>query len=276
MIRRKFVAGNWKMNGSRAALSELVAIAAAATPDVDVAIAVPATLIAPAVAVAPGLAIGGEDVHPAEHGAHTGCISAAMLKEAGATFSIIGHSERRTDCGETDAEVRAKAEALHRHGLATILCIGETLADRQAGRAVEMVVHQLTGSLPPRAAPDWLSIAYEPVWAIGTGHTPTMAEVVEMHGAIRATLRDLVGDGADAVRLLYGGSVTADNAARLLHGADVDGALVGGASLTAANFVPILAAARPANAAMRAPSPSFRSDAADCAVRMPRQGTKSL
>ena len=263
MIRRKLVAGNWKMNGNRAALSELVAIAAAARPDVDVAIAVPATLIIPAAASVPRLAIGGEDVHPAEQGAHTGCVSAAMLKDAGATFSVIGHSERRSDCGETDAEVRAKAEALHRHGLAAILCIGETLADRQAGRAVEMVVRQLIGSLPSQAAPDWLSIAYEPVWAIGTGHTPTATEVVEMHGAIRATLRDLIGGDAAAVRLLYGGSVTADNAAQLLHAGDVDGALVGGASLTAATFVPIMNAAQPAIAGAGRFSRAHQNNAVD-------------
>jgi triosephosphate isomerase len=245
MSRRKFVAGNWKMNGNRAALSELVAIAAAATPDVDVAIAVPATLIDRAADLVPSFSIGGEDVHPADCGAYTGCISAPMLKEAGATFSVIGHSERRADCGETDAEVRAKAEALHRHRLAAILCIGETLAERHGGRAITVVLDQLAGSLPAMAASDWLSIAYEPVWAIGTGHTPTIAEVEQMHGAIRAKLRELIGADADAVRLLYGGSVTADNAAQLLQADDVDGALVGGASLTAAKFVPILAAARP-------------------------------
>lgn len=270
MTRRKLVAGNWKMNGTRAVMPELVAIAAAATPDVDVAIAVPATLIGPAAALVPGFAIGGEDVHPADHGAYTGCISATMLKDAGATFSIIGHSERRTGCRETDTEVRAKAEALRRHGLGAILCIGEALADRTAGRAIESVVRELTGSLPPGAASDWLSIAYEPIWAIGTGHTPTVAEVVEMHGAIRATLRDLMGEDADAVRLLYGGSVTADNAAQLLHGADVDGALVGGASLTAATFVPILAAAHQVNSVGNDPSPVFRTQAAECAVRMQR------
>jgi triosephosphate isomerase len=245
MTRRKLVAGNWKMNGIRADLSEVVAIAAAAaaTSSVDVAIAVPATLIAQAAAAAPNLAVGGEDVHPADHGPYTGCISAQMLKDAGATFSVIGHSERRSDCGETDDEVRCKAEALHRHGLAAILCIGETLADRKAGQAVAKVVGQLASSLPSGASSDWLSIAYEPVWAIGTGHTPTVAEVVEMHGAIRATLRHLIDEDADRVRLLYGGSVTADNAAQLLQANDVDGALVGGASLTAAKFVPIVAAA---------------------------------
>ena len=249
MSRRKLVAGNWKMNGNRAALSELIAIAAAVTPEVDVAIALPATLIAPAVTLVPGFAIGGEDVHSADHGAHTGSISASMLKEEGATFCIVGHSERRAACGETDAEVRGKAEALRRHGLAAILCIGETLAERDADQAIEVVVCQLAGSLPREAASDWLSIAYEPVWAIGTGQTPTVDQVVEMHGAIRAKLRNLIGDDADALRILYGGSVTADNAAELLHANDVDGALVGGASLTAAKLLPIMAAAHQSNAA---------------------------
>ena len=244
MTRRKLVAGNWKMNGDRAALAELVAIAAAgATSTTEMAVAVPATLIAPAAALVPGFAIGAEDVHPADKGAHTGCLSAAMLKEAGASFSIVGHSERRADCHETDAEVKAKAEALHRHGMRAILCVGETLAERDADRAEAVVTAQIAGSLPEGAGAAWLSIAYEPVWAIGTGRTPTVADVAAMHGAIRAKLRALIGDEADAMRILYGGSVTAENAADLLHAGDVDGALVGGASLTAAKFVPIIAAA---------------------------------
>lgn len=243
-MRRKLVAGNWKMNGDLAALAELDGIAAAATahPRVDVAIAVPATLIAPAAARAPMLAIGAEDVHPADKGAHTGCISAPMIKEAGALFSIVGHSERRADNGEADSDVKAKAEALRRHGLSAILCVGETLAERDAGRAVEVVTAMLAGSLPEGAAAAWLSIAYEPVWAIGTGRTPTVGDVAAMHGAIRAKLGELIGGEADAIRLLYGGSVTADNAGELLGAGDVDGALVGGASLTAAKFVPIIAA----------------------------------
>ena len=244
-MRRKLVAGNWKMNGDLAALAELdgIAVAAAAHPGVDVAIAVPATLIAPAAARAPGLAIGAEDVHPADKGAHTGCISAPMIREAGAIFSIVGHSERRADNGETDADVKAKAEALRRHGLAAILCVGETLAERDAGRAVAVVTAQLAGSLPEGAASSWVSIAYEPVWAIGTGRTPTTDDVAAMHGAIRTKLRALIGGDAEGTRLLYGGSVTADNAVDLLGAGDVDGALVGGASLTAAKFVPIVEAA---------------------------------
>jgi triosephosphate isomerase len=245
MTRRKLIAGNWKMNGDLAALAELQGIAQAAqrAGGVDVAIAVPATLIAPAVASAPGLAIGAQDVHAAAKGAHTGCISVAMIAEAGARFSIVGHSERRADNHETDAEVKAKAEALLAGGLSAILCVGETLEQREAGKAEAVVTGQLTASLPDGAAADWLSIAYEPVWAVGTGRTPTVADVAAMHGAIRATLRAAIGADADAMRLLYGGSVMGDNAAALLAAGDVDGALVGGASLTAAKFVPIIEAA---------------------------------
>jgi triosephosphate isomerase len=251
-MRRKLVAGNWKMNGTRESLAELDAIAAAVGSHggVDVAVAVPATLILAAAESAPGLAIGAQDVHPADKGAHTGCISAVMVRDAGARFTIVGHSERRADQGETDAEVKAKAEAAGRHGLTVILCVGETLEERDSGQAEAVVTAQLAGSVPAGAAADWLSIAYEPVWAIGTGRTPTVEDVTAMHGAIRAKLRELVGAEADAVRVLYGGSVTGENAAALLGAGDVDGALVGGASLTAAKFVPIVVAA----AALRAPA----------------------
>jgi triosephosphate isomerase len=244
-MRRRLVAGNWKMNGTRAAVAELDGIAAAATQaaGVDVAVAVPFTLIAVAAERVPALAIGAQDVHPADKGAHTGCISAPQVADAGARFTIVGHSERRADQGETDADVRAKAAAARRAGLTVILCVGETLAERDAGRAEAVVTAQLAGSLPDGAASDWLSIAYEPVWAIGTGRTPTVEDVATMHGAIRAKLRALVGTEADAMRVLYGGSVTGENARDLLAAGDVDGALVGGASLTAAKFVPIIAAA---------------------------------
>lgn len=244
-VRRKLIAGNWKMNGSRAALAELDGIAAAAkdAPAVDVAIAVPFTLIAPAAEREMGIAIGAQDVHGAAKGAHTGCVSATMAAEAGARFTIVGHSERRADQGETDADVRAKAEAARSAGLTAILCVGEVLEDRDAGRAEVVVTAQLAGSLPEDASGEWLSIAYEPVWAIGTGRTPTVADVGAMHRAIRAELRRLVGEAADGIRLLYGGSVTGDNAGELLAADDVDGALVGGASLTADAFVPIVQAA---------------------------------
>lgn len=245
MDRRPLIAGNWKMNGSAAALPEVVAIAEAAreAAAVEVALCLPATLIARAVAVADGVPIGAQDCHMAASGAHTGCLSADMLKEAGARLTIVGHSERRAAQGERDADVKGKAEAAHAAGLAVILCVGEKLAERDAGDAEAVVTAQLAASLPDGAAGDWLSIAYEPVWAIGTGRTPTEADVTAMHDALRARLRELIGEAADAVRLLYGGSVTGENADALLACGNVDGALVGGASLTAAKFVPIVQAA---------------------------------
>ena len=242
MALRKLVAGNWKMNGSLAALAELDAIqaAAAANHSVDVAICPPFTLIAPAVQKQPGLAIGAQDCHQSVKGAHTGCVSAEMLKEAGAKLVIVGHSERRTDQGESDALVKAKAEAALGIGLVAIVCVGETEAERDAGRAVSVVEGQLDGSVPVAGTAATLVIAYEPVWAIGTGRTPSTADVAEMHGAIRAKLVGLLGEEGRGVRILYGGSVKPDNARELMAVADVDGALVGGASLTAAQFVPII------------------------------------
>ena len=244
MTRRKLIAGNWKMNGSVAALAELDGIAAAATanPAVDVAVAVPATLIAPAHARVPGLAIGAEDVHEADSGAHTGCISAAMVKEAGAAFTLVGHSERRADQHETSHDAYMKAAAAHRHGLTVILCVGETLAERDAGRAERVVQAQIEKSLPDDAHAGWLTLAYEPRWAIGTGQTPTMEEIAAMHAIARAKLRQMIGDTALDMRILYGGSVTGANARDILALDNVDGALVGGASLTAAKFVPIIEA----------------------------------
>ncbi len=244
-MRRRLIAGNWKMNGSRESLAELDGIAAAAQarPDVDVAICPPFTLIERAVARQSGLAIGGQDCHSAARGAHTGCISAAMLVEAGATLTIVGHSERRSAQHETDAEVKGKAEAAIAAGLTAIVCVGETETQRDAGEAARVVEAQLRGSLPV-AGGDALVVGYEPVWAIGTGRTPTVEDVGNMHGLIRTTLRDLLGaERSGAIRILYGGSVTAANAAELLAIADVDGALVGGASLTAAAFVPIIGVA---------------------------------
>lgn len=244
-MRRRLIAGNWKMNGSRAALAELtpIAAAAAAHPAVEVAVAVPATLIAVAAEQVPGLAIGAQDVHANDCGAHTGCVSAAMVREAGAAFTIVGHSERRGDQGETSQDVWAKAVAARRHGLGVILCVGETDAERDAGRAARVVQAQIEKSVPDDAAPDWFTLAYEPRWAIGTGRTPTMEEIAEVHAIARAKLRMLVGAAADGIRILYGGSVTAANAGQILGTPDVDGALVGGASLTAAKFVPIIEAA---------------------------------
>jgi triosephosphate isomerase len=244
MARRKLVAGNWKMHGSLVQLAELDAIAEAAraNPQVDVAICPPSTLIAAAAARAV-VTIGAQDVHPKDKGAHTGDVSAAMLKEAGAKLVIVGHSERRADHGETSALVQAKAEAVIAAGLIAIVCIGETETERLAGRAVEVVEKQLTGSTPAGVGAANLVVAYEPVWAIGTGRTPTVDDVADIHASIRAKLRSILGDTADQVRILYGGSVKASNAAELMAVADVDGALVGGASLTAADFVPIIEAA---------------------------------
>ena len=242
MALRKLVTGNWKMNGSLAALAELDAIKAAADayPSVDVAICPPFTLIAPAVQRTPGLAIGAQDCHANDKGAHTGNVSASMLIEAGATLAIVGHSERRADQHETDAEVQGKAAAAIRAGLTAIVCVGETEAERDAGGAVAVVEGQLDGSIPQGGTGATLVVAYEPVWAIGTGRTPSVADVAEMHAAIRARLIKLLGGEGAAVRILYGGSVKPDNAKELLSVPDVDGALVGGASLTAAQFVPII------------------------------------
>ncbi|MDR6786782.1 triosephosphate isomerase [Sphingomonas sp. BE138] len=241
-MRRKLVAGNWKMNGNLAMLAELdvIAAAAAAHPGVDVAVAVPATLIAAAASRVPTLAIGAEDVHEAESGAYTGCVSAAMVREAGARFTIVGHSERREYQNETSQDAWAKAAAARRQGLSVILCCGETGAERDAGRAERVVQAQIEKSLPEGASGDWLTIAYEPRWAIGTGRTPTLEDIAAIHAIARAKIRQLIGAAADDVRILYGGSVTGDNARAIMGVADVDGALVGGASLTAAKFVPII------------------------------------
>jgi triosephosphate isomerase len=244
-VRRKLIAGNWKMNGSRAQLGELTAIAAAAraAAGVDVAICPPFTLIPLAVPRAGGLAIGAQDCHHADKGAFTGNISAAMIQEAGARMVIVGHSERRAEQGESDAIVRSKAETALCHGLVTIVCVGESESDREAGRAIEVVTAQLFGSLPQDSRDGELVVAYEPIWAIGTGKTATPADVAEMHVAIRSFLVDQFGDRGGRIRILYGGSVKPDNAAELFAVPDVDGALVGGASLTAQDFVPIIEAA---------------------------------
>jgi triosephosphate isomerase len=243
MTRRKLVAGNWKMNGSLAWLAELDGLSQAAAGNTDVAVCVPFTLIAPAAQRAEGIAIGAQDCHWAASGAHTGCVSVPMLAEAGARLVITGHSERRTDQHETDAEVRAKAAAAITGGLVAIVCVGETEVQRDAGETLEVVGRQLIGSIPPGANAAELVVAYEPVWAIGTGRTPSTDDVRGVHAFIRDQLRDLLGGEGDRVRILYGGSVKPDNAAELMAVEDVDGALVGGASLTAQQFVPIIRAA---------------------------------
>jgi triosephosphate isomerase len=246
MALKKLVAGNWKMHGLSSDLAQVEAIArqAAQMPQVDVALCVPAILIERAARAVTGFAIGGQDVHHAEKGAHTGCTSALMLLDAGAQLTIVGHSERRDAQRESDGEVKAKAEAALAVGLNVILCVGESLEVREQGKANETVIGQLEGSLPDRLDGEAeLAIAYEPIWAIGTGKIPTTVEIADMHAAIRAKLRERFGAGGEQCRILYGGSVKASNASEIFAIADVDGALVGGASLTAADFIPIVAAA---------------------------------
>ena len=244
MTTRKLVAGIWNMHGTSAALGEVTAISIAAeTAGCDVALCLPATLIERAVRAAPGFAIGGQDVHSADAGAHTGDVSAAMLKDAGARLTIVGHSERREAHAETDADVRAKAEAALAEGLAVVLCVGESLEAREGGGAVATVSDQLDASLPQAGENGALAIAYEPIWAIGTGKVPTTSEIAEMHAALRGRLVAAYGEAGKAVRILYGGSVKGSNAAEIFAVADVDGALVGGASLKAADFLPIVEAA---------------------------------
>jgi triosephosphate isomerase len=242
---RKLAAGNWKMNGDRAALAEIAALAAAhPAPGCEVLICPPATLIAQMVEAAKGtpVMVGGQDCHPKPNGAHTGDISALMLRDAGAGHVIVGHSERRADHGETDALVQAKAAAAIEAGLIAIVCVGETEAQRDAGQTLDVVAAQLAGSIPPTATAATLVIAYEPVWAIGTGRTPTLTEIAEVHAFIRSRVADLIRDQASGVRLLYGGSVKPSNATGIFALPNVDGALVGGASLKAVDFGAIVAA----------------------------------
>jgi triosephosphate isomerase (TIM) len=246
-MRRKLAAGNWKMNGLTASLSEVASlIAAHPAPVCEVLICPPATLIAQLnwqIGHAKGHILpGGQDCHADASGAHTGDISAAMLKDAGASHVILGHSERRTDHGETDALVRAKALAAQAADLIAIICIGETHAQRLAGETLAVVGTQLAGSLPDTATGANTVIAYEPVWAIGTGLVPTLPQIAEVHAFIRAGLTTRFGTDGATFRILYGGSVKPSNAAEIFGVPDVDGALVGGASLKAADFGPIIAA----------------------------------
>jgi len=244
MELRKLVAGNWKMHGLASDIDEIRGIAAASRQyaGVDVALCLPAILIERAVRAVPGFPIGAQDVHQAEFGAHTGSVSARMLHDAGASLTIVGHSERREAQRESDPQVRAKAEAALSCDLGVILCVGESEEVRAAGRAVQTVCSQLEASLPGHDVAR-LAIAYEPIWAIGTGKVPTPGEIGEMHAALRGCLRRAFGDGGARIRILYGGSVKASNAAEIFSVGDVDGALVGGASLKAADFIPIVAAA---------------------------------
>src|SRR6266567_10547 len=241
MSLKKLVAGNWKMHGLSADLAEVMAIADASRqyPDVDVALCVPAILIERAARAVPGFAIGGQDVHYAEKGAHTGNISARMLLDAGAALTIVGHSERRDALRESDEEVKAKATAALSCGLSVILCVGESLEIREQGKAVATVEAQLGASLPDSIGSHAeLAVAYEPIWAIGTGKVPTSPEIGEMHAVIRTRLRERFGRAGEHVRILYGGSVKPSNAGEIFVIRDVDGALVGGASLKADDFMP--------------------------------------
>jgi triosephosphate isomerase (TIM) len=247
---RPLVACNWKMNGTSASLAELRAIADGFThgleAETEALICVPATLLARAADILgqTPVRIGGQDCHPRENGAHTGDISAEMLKDAGASHVIVGHSERRTDHAEDDATVCAKAEAAWRAGLTAIICIGETKGERESGATLEVLSRQIAGSVAPEATAGNTVIAYEPVWAIGTGLTPTPEDVADAHAHIRSRLRERLGEEAARMRILYGGSVKPANAGELLGIANVDGALVGGASLKAADFLSIAEAYR--------------------------------
>jgi len=246
---RPLVAGNWKMNGLRSSAKVLEAVHAGYTPGlkakVDLAVCPPATLVGSLAVLAVGsrIAIGGQDCHAKESGAFTGDVSAEMLADAGAAYVIVGHSERRQYHGEKDVDVCAKAVAAHRAGLTAIVCVGETREEREAGRTLDVVKKQLQGSIPVDSNSHNLVVAYEPVWAIGTGLTPTAGDVAEVHGLIREELKRLVGKADHArIRVLYGGSVKPSNAVELMGVENVNGALVGGASLVAADFLGIAGA----------------------------------
>ncbi|MEQ6247811.1 triose-phosphate isomerase [Sulfitobacter sp. HNIBRBA3233] len=243
-MRRKLAAGNWKMNGTAAALAELDTLAAALSGDgPQVVICPPAPLLYRAAekAKGTGIAIGAQDCHMQEAGAFTGDISAAMIADTGARFVIVGHSERRDAHEESNRDVRAKAQRAWDAGLTAIICIGEALDDREADNTLDIIAGQLAGSLPDHATADTTVIAYEPIWAIGTGKVPTLAQIVEVHDFIRAELSHRLGaEAAESITLLYGGSVKPENAAEIFRAENVDGALVGGASLKAADFAPII------------------------------------
>ncbi len=244
-MRRKLAAGNWKMNGTIEALDMIEDLSAAhADASCDILLCPPATLLAPAAARAGTgpVAVGGQDCHAAAKGAHTGDVSAGMLAEAGATYVIVGHSERRETYGETDVAVCAKAKAAQEIGLSAIVCLGETLTQREAGETLAVIAKQLKDSVPQGSTGATLVVAYEPIWAIGTGKIPTMEEIAEVHALLRGDLTGLLGPEGQNVRLLYGGSVKPDNAAAIFALPDVDGALVGGASLKTEDFSPIVTA----------------------------------
>jgi triosephosphate isomerase len=243
-VRGKLVAGNWKMNGVSASIGEIKAMIAgsdALPASVELAVCPPATLagFARETLIGSPIALGGQDCHAEKSGAFTGDISAEMWADIGAKYVIVGHSERRAMHGETDEAVSKKAAAAIRAGLTPIICLGESLAERDAGSTLEIVTRQLAGSVPDTAANRPFVVAYEPIWAIGTGRTPTTAQVAEVHAALRAGLVKRFGEAGKGVKLLYGGSVKPDNANELMHVDDVDGALVGGASLKSTDFLAI-------------------------------------
>lgn len=244
-MRRKLAAGNWKMNGTSAELARLKTLAEThAGAGCEVLICPPATLLSRAAEAlsGSGIALGGQDCHAAVTGAHTGDCSAEMLKDAGASHVILGHSERRADHGEADAQVRAKSEAALAAGLIAVICLGESLEEREAGRTLEVIGTQLQGSLPDSTSGDTVVIAYEPVWAIGTGKVPSTDQIGEVHDFLRTRLTERFGETGKTVRLLYGGSVKAGNAGEIFAVSNVDGALVGGASLKPEDFGPIIEA----------------------------------
>jgi triosephosphate isomerase (TIM) len=251
MTIRPLVAGNWKMNGTAASLGEVTKLVAGlgaglGTVPCDVLIAPPATLVHRLSQISGGgkLAVGGQDCHAKASGAHTGDTSAEMLRDSGASAVIVGHSERRADHSESDATVRAKAEAVHRAGMTAIVCVGETIDQRKAGQTLAIVLSQIAGSMPASSSAANTVVAYEPVWAIGTGLTPTAADVAEVHKAIRDALTKAFGSEGTTMRILYGGSVKPSNAKELMSVANVNGALVGGASLKADDFLGIIEAYR--------------------------------
>lgn len=241
---RTLIAGNWKMNGLMANLAEIERVAggvSASNDGAEILLCLPATLIHPGFAKSEGsgLKIGGETCHAKEKGAHTGDISAEMLKDAGADYVIVGHSERRADHGETDQTVSAQASAALRAGIAPIICVGETLSQRDAGQVLDVITAQMTNSIPEHADADAIVIAYEPVWAIGTGRVASSDQIAEVHALIRGLLVKRFGDAGHNTRILYGGSMNPGNAAEILGVADVNGGLIGGASLKADDFLAI-------------------------------------
>ena len=247
MARKKLIAGNWKMNGLLAdgidlAKNVAAGVKAMGKPQCEFLVCPPFTLLAAVKKALRGakVALGAQDCHFAEKGAHTGDVSPLMLKDLGCAYVILGHSERRADHGESDELVCKKAEAAHKAGLKTVICIGETLAQREAGKAVDVCRGQIMGSVPADSTAADTVIAYEPVWAIGTGKVPTAADVEEVHAAVRKVLAKKLGRGnANKMRILYGGSVKPGNAKELMNLPDVDGALIGGASLKAEDFLAI-------------------------------------